>query len=157
MYLVPANLYHRDKRRNVRLKRNPYDEWLKMRHKIREADIRGKSRTKAISEFLRRMMPTSEPAAQHQQQQQLAVPRDDVETPPPPSAEINDDVAVSVPYSMPILLDTQYGIRKDGDIFMIGDSPVYVDTDYKYFTYTNTYRYIDVLSKFVRAYNDTVH
>jgi len=28
---------------------------------------------------------------------------------------------------------------------------------YKYFTYKNTYRYIDVLSKFVKAYNDTVH
>jgi len=28
---------------------------------------------------------------------------------------------------------------------------------YKYFTYKNTYRYIDVLPKFVRAYNDTIH
>ena len=27
----------------------------------------------------------------------------------------------------------------------------------KYFTYKNTYRYIDVLPKFVRAYNATVH
>jgi hypothetical protein len=27
----------------------------------------------------------------------------------------------------------------------------------KYFTFKNTYRYIDVLSKFVKAYNDTVH
>jgi len=25
-------------------------------------------------------------------------------------------------------LDTQYGVRKDGDIFMIGDSPIVVDT-----------------------------
>jgi len=31
------------------------------------------------------------------------------------------------------------------------------DRPYKYFTYKNTYRYIDVLPKFVRAYNDTVH
>jgi len=31
------------------------------------------------------------------------------------------------------------------------------DRLYKYFTYKNTYRYIDVLLKFVRAYNDTVH
>jgi len=31
------------------------------------------------------------------------------------------------------------------------------DRLYKYFTYKNTYRYIDVLPKFVRAYNDTVH
>jgi len=28
---------------------------------------------------------------------------------------------------------------------------------YKYFTYKNKYRYIDVLPKFVNAYNDTVH
>jgi len=31
------------------------------------------------------------------------------------------------------------------------------DTLYKYFTYKNTYRYIDVLPKFVTAYNDTFH
>jgi len=28
---------------------------------------------------------------------------------------------------------------------------------YKYFTYNNTFRYIDVLPKIVMAYNDTVH
>jgi hypothetical protein len=31
------------------------------------------------------------------------------------------------------------------------------DKLYKYFTYRNTYRYIDVLPKFVEAYDDTVH
>jgi len=31
------------------------------------------------------------------------------------------------------------------------------DRLYKYFTYKNTFRYVDVLPKFVRAYNDTVH
>ena len=31
------------------------------------------------------------------------------------------------------------------------------DNLYKYMTYRNTYRYIDVLPKFVRGYNDTVH
>jgi hypothetical protein len=132
MYLAPADLYHqRDKRRNVTLKRSPYDEWVKMRHKLREADICGKSRTKAILEFLRRVMLTPpEPPAQ--QQQQLAVSKVEVETSPPPPtcAEISDDEdTVSVPYSMPSFLDTQYGIRKDGDIFTIGDTPVYVDTD----------------------------
>jgi len=30
------------------------------------------------------------------------------------------------------------------------------DRLYKYFTYKNTYRYIDVLPKFVKAYNETV-
>ena len=32
-----------------------------------------------------------------------------------------------------------------------------LDKLYKYFTYNNTYRYIDVLKKFDRNYNDTVH
>jgi len=31
------------------------------------------------------------------------------------------------------------------------------DRLYKYLTYKNTFRYIDILPKFVRAYNDTVH
>jgi len=31
------------------------------------------------------------------------------------------------------------------------------DRLYRYFTYTNAYRYIDVLPQFVKAYNDTVH
>jgi hypothetical protein len=31
------------------------------------------------------------------------------------------------------------------------------DKLYKYMTYKNTYRYIDVLPKFVKGYNDTVH
>ena len=31
------------------------------------------------------------------------------------------------------------------------------DRLYKYLTYKNTFRYIDVLPKFVRAYDDTVH
>jgi len=31
------------------------------------------------------------------------------------------------------------------------------DRLYKYFTYKNTFLYIDVLPKFFRAYNDTVH
>jgi hypothetical protein len=31
------------------------------------------------------------------------------------------------------------------------------DKLYKYFTHKSTYRYIDILPKFVRAYNDTIH
>jgi len=31
------------------------------------------------------------------------------------------------------------------------------DRLYKYFTYKNMYRYIEVLHKFVKAYNDTFH
>jgi hypothetical protein len=43
MYIVPAELYQGEtKRRNVRLKRNPQDDWVKMRHKLRDDDIRDK-------------------------------------------------------------------------------------------------------------------
>ena len=31
------------------------------------------------------------------------------------------------------------------------------DRLFRYFTFSNSYRYIDVLPKFVKAYNDTVH
>jgi hypothetical protein len=37
------------------------------------------------------------------------------------------------------------------------DPPTVRDKLYKYFTHQNTYRYIDVLPKFVEAYNNTVH
>jgi len=70
MFLVSAAHYHnRDKRRRRplssprerkragRFKNNhPYEEWLKMRHKFSEADIRRKTQTKAISDFLRRVI-----------------------------------------------------------------------------------------------------
>jgi len=31
------------------------------------------------------------------------------------------------------------------------------DKTYKHFTHKNTYRYVDVLPKFVKGYNETVH
>ena len=62
MYLVPADHYRRGrsspkKRSSRRKKQHAYEELVKMRHKIREADIRRKTRTKAISDFLSRVMP----------------------------------------------------------------------------------------------------
>jgi len=71
MYLFPAHHYHRlnegrrpspheRKKRSSgskRTKHHPYEERVKMRSKIREADIRRKTRTKAISDFLGREMP----------------------------------------------------------------------------------------------------
>jgi len=41
---------------------------------------------------------------------------------------------VAIPFPMPYVykrrfLDTQFGVRKDGDKFMIGNSPIVVDTD----------------------------
>jgi hypothetical protein len=118
-----------------------------MRHRLREADISDKSRIKEVSEFLRRVLPepSVQPPPSPPQKHSIVQPEVGAErTPPPPpsqpppfsregeetSSEISDNAGyVSAPYSMPSLLDTKYGIRKDGDEFMIGDSQVYVNTD----------------------------
>ena len=42
---------------SVKRKHLPCEGWVKMRHKFRKADFRRKTRTKAISDFLRRVMP----------------------------------------------------------------------------------------------------
>ena len=71
MYLVPADHFRRDKRSrrlpspgqrksstsSKHKPHNSYEEWVMMRRKIREADIRRKTHTKTISDFLRRVMP----------------------------------------------------------------------------------------------------
>jgi len=64
MYLVPADHYigfdaasRLASVKKKRTKHHPYEEWFKMRHKIHEVDIRRKTRAKAISHFLRRVMP----------------------------------------------------------------------------------------------------
>jgi len=60
VYLVPADHYHGghspEERSSRRKKQHPFDEWIKMSHKFRDTDISPKTRTKAISDFLRRVM-----------------------------------------------------------------------------------------------------
>jgi len=60
-----------------------------MRHKISEADMRRKTRMKAISDFIRRMMPDREIPASFTEPEphlaiQLIVPKVEAKTPPPP-------------------------------------------------------------------------
>ena len=68
MYLVPTDHHHRgtrlrpsprERKKRSRLKQepNPYEMWFNMRNKIRKADITRKTRTKAMSDFLERVMP----------------------------------------------------------------------------------------------------
>jgi len=80
----------------------------------------------------------------------------------------------------PILLETDKGkeflnrhihdmLKREGILFQVCRNPdvkcsvaegahgTIRDRLYKYFTYTNKYRYVDVLPKFAKAYNDTVH
>ena len=40
-------------------KHHTYQEWIKMREKMGEADIRQKTGTKIIADFLRRVVPTT--------------------------------------------------------------------------------------------------
>jgi len=72
MYLVSADHYHSSRDKRTRhspfsprewksisrgCKHLSYEEWVQIRHKIREADIRRKTRTKNISEYFWRIMP----------------------------------------------------------------------------------------------------
>ena len=53
----------------------------------------------------------------------------------------------------------EFRVRKNHDVkcayFVVAHRTIR-DRIYKYFTYKNCYRYIDVLPKYVRAYNETV-
>jgi len=85
MYLVPADWGPSPKKRSSRRKKQyPREEWVKMRHKIREADIRRKTRTKAISDFLRRVMPDRELPSPTEPElpKQLIVAKVEEKTPP---------------------------------------------------------------------------
>ena len=152
-----------------------------MRKKMDEADLRKKTETNVLAEFLSEVMPTGKiaprppppPTPQKMRRgTQTAVTSASVTaTPPPPPIkeytyeppkqerveyvddgdedDYNEDdnfvedeaheygienfVPVASPYLMPYVykrrfLDTQYGVRKEGNMFMIGDSPVLVDT-----------------------------
>ena len=76
MYFVPADQGPSPNERSSRRKKqHTFQEWIEMRHKIREADIRRKTRTKAMSDFLRRVM------------QDRAPPNFNTELPSPSSSE----------------------------------------------------------------------
>ena len=161
MYLVPADHYHTGrshrKRNKKRTKHHPYEEWVKMRHKIREADIRRKTRTKAISDFLRRLMPERalpSPSPETElSRKELIVPKVEAKTPRPtstlpstsnPKRGYDDDITEEVGAQTEeeegeeeetvanpprLFLDKQYSIHDKGEKLIIGDSPVFIDTD----------------------------
>jgi len=198
MYLIPADRLHgsplmsreptvsKRKHRETGKKRNPYaeankirkhhpyEEWLKLRHKMDEADLRKKTETNLFLDILIRVMPTGQaskvsptppppptPQKMRHGTQTVVTSALVTATPPPqPNKEFNyerveeedddeedynedDDFLedqpreygrknvgpVASPYLTPYvykrrILDTQYGVRKDRDMFMIGDSPV---------------------------------
>jgi len=149
-----------------------------MRQKMDEADIRKKTETKALADFLRWEMPTGQaskysppsPKTTRRSTQTNVtsasvttsslplIPSTSIkefEYEPPKQERVDDDddydeddnfvedearthgrenvSSVASPYLMPYVykrrsLDTQYGVCKDGDMFMIGDSPLVVGT-----------------------------
>ena len=167
-------------------KHHPCEEWLKMRQKMDEADLRKKERDECICRFLKSFLPTGQaikvsppppppppPTPQKKSRgTQTAVTSASVTASPPPPpikkfkyeppkedrVEENDDDEeddydddggfvedeareygrenvgpVASPYLMPYVykgrfLHTQYCVRNDFNIFMIGDSPIVVDT-----------------------------
>ena len=125
-----------------------------MRHKFREADIRRKTRTKAISDFLRRVMtdrklPSSTEielsekllivpkVGSKKQRREFPSPLTSTEMVTHKQGYDGDDDTVegeeekfgSVASSPRRCLNTQYGIHRDGEQLMSGETPVILDTD----------------------------
>ena len=65
MYLVPAEQYHHPhtKRerppRRRRTKLHPHTEWIKLRTKHREAELRRNARTKEIADYMKQILPAA--------------------------------------------------------------------------------------------------
>jgi hypothetical protein len=103
MYLVPAEQNHRQahpsartpgKTERRRRRRNPHDEWVKMRYRLRETGIRDMSRTKAVSGFLRRIMPEALPPPPETSGQTTPAPP---LSSPQPQTLVNPKVEVDTP------------------------------------------------------------
>jgi len=64
MYLVPADEYHPHTKRGRpprgrRTKQHPHTEWIKLRTKHREAELRRNSRTKEIADYMKQILPAA--------------------------------------------------------------------------------------------------
>ena len=83
----PRERKERSRGTSSRNKHHRYEEWVKIRLKIRLADIRRKTRAKAISDFVRRVMPdraTSNralPSPDSELAKQVIVPKVEARTP----------------------------------------------------------------------------
>ena len=63
MYLVPSEEYHHTKRgrppRHRHTKRHAHTEWIKLRIKHREAQLRRNARTKNIAHYMKQILPVA--------------------------------------------------------------------------------------------------
>ena len=78
MYLVPADQLHKHRQKSPvkkptpkplakkpklhkQRRPHPYEKWVKVRGKIREADLGREARVKAVADFLKFVLPTTPP------------------------------------------------------------------------------------------------
>ena len=64
IYLVPAELYHhphtkRGRSSRRRIKQHPHTEWIKLRTKHCEAELRRNARTKEIADYMKQILPAA--------------------------------------------------------------------------------------------------
>lgn len=126
--------------RHKRKKLHPYDKWIMMRKKIEEKDVKREALIKEIARFLERVLPAplpikDEPLETSVRPKVEAIPSDVVFETPKRKLDVDNDRPygeIASPFLSPYvkgsrMLDTQYGIRKVGDNFMIGNATVTVD------------------------------
>jgi len=143
-------------RKLKRRKPGAYDKWVRFRENMEEREAKQAMQLKSIAEilkkvlpdttsraaFIQEVLPSSSGVGTHitpprQPKIELAGPSGTL-LPKREPPDYDDDTAhvkqeedmsehVTAPYNRPFL-DTQYGIRKEGDIFKIGDSTVSVDS-----------------------------
>jgi len=112
----------------------PYNKWVRFRESIRESNFKREALIKEFAEFLRKELPKDK-------SQEHVIPKMDVvseqtlikQTTSPDVPDTKED-SVYGDTASPFLfspntrfLDTQYGMRKDGDNLKIGNSNVTVD------------------------------
>lgn len=141
---APSYKKIKTKRRRLPLRQKrtqrPYDKWFKSREQIKEQNVKREALIKQFAEFLSKVLPKN--MSQQQQVGALAaVPpftqgniKDEHDEAEAEEEERKNFGEIANPYLDPYLsntssrlLDTQYGIRREGDNFKIGNSNVTVD------------------------------
>ena len=130
MYLVPPEDVCPPRKQRSQI--HSHDKWLKVKSQMHEDKIRNDMLIKSIGQFLQKVLP--------QTPEKTATSSTEMEVDPPSKIEIKEDVPeysfgpTASPYLAPYAydsdsLDKQYGLRKDGDKYKIGNSTVTIDED----------------------------
>jgi hypothetical protein len=119
------------KRKNGR-HQNSHDKWVALRTKMREVDIREEGLIRRLADFLRKVMPDYASEHQTQTEIQRSVTPAEIPSVVTPKRDSSDDDETNDGNVREFdktsrFLDNQYGIRREGDTLMIGNSIVNVD------------------------------